>query len=101
MQESTSRSWQALVLTLPERQAEEIAAVLAGGRLGVQFQEAAIGEMLVHVYLREPVGVDQALADARRVLERFGLDLEPCELHIERVEDGHWVERYPGLASAV
>lgn len=94
MEKPTPRSWQALVLTLPEGQAEEIAAVLAGGRLGVQFHEAAIGATRVHVYLREPYTVDQALTAAQQVLEGYKLNPSSCELHIERVEDGHWVERY-------
>ncbi|MDH3628681.1 MAG: 50S ribosomal protein L11 methyltransferase [Acidobacteriota bacterium] len=94
MQRPETARWHALVLTLPEERADEIGAALAGGRLGVHFEDAGATSTLVRIYLREPDAIEPALEDARELLAAYGLDADQCGLGQELVEDGRWVERY-------
>jgi len=87
------RRWDALGLTLPSADADEICGLLAPITLGVECCPADGDRTRVRVYLR-PGGVAGAPAFAADVIERYGIDPATCDARIETVEDGRWVERY-------
>lgn len=91
--DSARRRWDALGLTLPSGDADEVCGLLAPITVGVEFCPAPDDRIRLKVYLRGDA-VDGARDFAAAVLERYGIDPATCDPRIETVEDGRWVERY-------
>ncbi len=91
---TSPKSWNAIVLQVPEAAAEELVGSLLHYTRGVQFDDAIDGDCRLSIYLRAAIDPDDAAEATRLALLGAGLDVAACRLRLEQVEDGHWVERY-------
>jgi ribosomal protein L11 methyltransferase len=85
--------WKAAVLRLPRELEDAFIGRLAGHTTGVISTPTEDGNILLNLFLR-PDGIAQALEEAGRFLAESGLCGGGCGLHVESIQDGHWVERY-------
>jgi len=90
-----------LNVRVPVAPADEIAAVLGTGSLGVEVAAAGPGMSEVRVYLGP--AEDEAVwrERAARVLAAHGLSAEAKELVLDPVPDGRWVERWQASLSPI
>ena len=88
------RRWGALVLEVPAAVAGDVLGLLAPQTSGAESVPGTAGRSRVTVFFRDLAGARGARQAAERVLRASGLVPEACGLHVEPLDDGHWVERY-------
>ncbi|MBZ5640644.1 MAG: 50S ribosomal protein L11 methyltransferase [Acidobacteriia bacterium] len=86
--------WIAIVLEAPSGLEEELAADLGASSLGVEAAPAGSGTVRLRIYLPGAQDPGPVLGRTARALRAHGVDPSNCELGVEGVEDGRWVERY-------
>lgn len=85
--------WKAVVLRLPHELAESFIGRLAGRTTGVESTPAGERDILLKLFLL-PEQAAEAMEEATRFIVDSGLGRQHCGLHLEIVEDGHWVEKF-------
>ncbi len=85
--------WKAAVLHLPPELEEPFIGRLAGRTTGVMSTPTEDGRILLRLFVH-PDGIDEAMEVAGRFLAESGLEGCGCDLHVESVDDGRWVERF-------
>lgn len=88
------RSWHALVLRLPRRHADELAAELAALGRGVESRTIDARDEELRAFLPDPARAGSLSGWAEGRLATLGVEPGAYSFRIEEVEDGHWVERY-------
>ncbi|HXV75054.1 MAG TPA: 50S ribosomal protein L11 methyltransferase [Candidatus Polarisedimenticolaceae bacterium] len=84
------RVWSAVVIELPAALVDEALAIVASDSSGAELGEDGVLRRLA-VWFERDEAAEGALARVRRWLSRRGLT---ADARLERVEDGHWAERY-------
>ena len=87
-------SWTAVALQLPDSVADDFIGRMLGYTRGIRQESVGNGTCQLWVYLRAVVPPETARQSAEAHLNSLELDPRACALRLERVEDGHWVERY-------
>ncbi|MCP3982414.1 MAG: methyltransferase domain-containing protein [bacterium] len=92
--DSSPRSWTALVLVVPEARVDDAVGLLAAQRPGVELQDDIPGHKRLIVYLDESETREGVRSEMPALLARLELDPEACGMEFVRVADERWVERY-------
>jgi len=86
--------WGALGFSVPSASEEEAASRIGAQSLGVGIEMSGSGTSSIRVYLPSVADAGGRVERAREVLSSLGLDPDRCNLRVERIADGRWVERY-------